>query len=125
MIALALQVAAAFNLVCTGTYRTGPIAISTLDLPGTPFTTVYRIDLSRGRFCTNECPSTSALARVTETEITLYDVHTDPGTANGTTTNINRETGAYMSTSIFGDSMSVFTAQCERAPFTGFPTRRF
>ena len=45
MIAAALQVAAAFNLVCTGTARTGPLGLALPEAGGTPFAITYRIDL--------------------------------------------------------------------------------
>jgi hypothetical protein len=123
MIALALQVTAAFNLVCTGTSFGGDDA-SFLTAPRESFTTVFRIDLERGRWCAGECPTTHRLADVTDTQITLQSER-EPTTHFRLTSSLNRETGRYFSSLRMGKTRAVRNAQCEVAPFGGFPERRF
>lgn len=124
MLAFALQAVAAFNLVCTGTSRSGPFPGGDLSQPGgEPFTITYRVDLEQGRYCAGECITTEAIAEVTDTEITFHRVPiTDRG---GSRILVNRETGRYVHIEVVKDDATVYQGDCQRAPFTGFPQRRF
>ncbi|WP_395613955.1 hypothetical protein [Allosphingosinicella sp.] len=127
MIALALQVVAAFNLVCTGQHREGPMTMATPlgSRDGTPFSITYRVDLHRGRYCSGECRSTEALAEVTQGEIVFRFDRAARGDPSGNITRVNRETGLYTSTTILGELIFSDMGECQRAPFTGFPQPRF
>lgn len=126
MLTFALQTVAAFNLVCTGTYQHVPVASLPMPPPagGTPFTIIYRVDLESRRYCADTCTTTEALASVTDTMITfrLYPLGNE---ASGDVSSVNRETGMYTSVLIIGSGAIVSQGTCERAPFTGFPQRRF
>jgi len=126
MIATALQVAAAFNLVCTGTYRASEEgSAAALTRPGEPFTTIFRIDLNRGRWCAGDCAMTYRLADVTDTMITLQAERDATASVPLILSTLNRETGQYFSTLHMGKTLALRNAQCAVAPFGGFPERRF
>lgn len=125
MVGLALQLVAAFNLVCTGTERSGPVGGGLLASvrESTPFVTTFRIDLERGQYCSGHCTGTIPLHSVSDTEITLHQQLTE--TQSGRNAGINRETGLYRDVFILGNHMWVRQGQCERVPFTGFPPSSF
>jgi hypothetical protein len=125
MIALALHVAAAFNLVCTGTSGGGDTTGAFLWAPRVPFTTVFRIDLERGRWCAGDCATTRRLAGVSETVITLDSLRDRTSNEQHFLSTLNRENGRYFSSFRSGRSLFVQNAQCEVAPFGGFPEPRF
>lgn len=91
------------------------------------YNVTYRIDLNAGRFCKLDCSETKQLARVTPTEIVFTDISSNEGTVLEM---VNRESGLLFfvdtASSQSGRPMGVaISAQCERHPFTGFPTRKF
>lgn len=121
MIFTALQVVAAFNLICTGTHFMRPISDGLRAFPaGEPFTRVYRIDLRDGRYCVDRCETTERLVDVSTSEIVFQSAE-----QSQTNTEVSRETGRYSSTTLIGNSILMYSGQCERAPFTGFPQQRF
>lgn len=122
-VAAIMAVAATFNLVCSGSgfsvVGSGPNAKTTDD----NFTMTYRVDLDGRRYCFEKCESTSRLEAVTDTEIVFKSV-------NGSETlssyvEVNRESGAYLSTIKMGSVSSMRIGKCVVAPFTGFPSRKF
>jgi hypothetical protein len=106
MLAFALQAVAAFNLVCSVTATAGTSrARSTL---------ILRVDLERWRWCISECRTTQPLVSVTETEIWFTSSR-----------HVSRETGRYFDYNALPSGDFRAEGTCERAPFTGFPQRRF
>jgi hypothetical protein len=79
MIAAILPVIAAFNLICSGAMRTGPVGLALPEQSGEPFTITYRIDLDAGRWCSDTCRETEPLASVFEGRILLRDRHEPDG----------------------------------------------
>lgn len=126
MIAFAWQAALAFNLICN-------VSIVADDGVRMNAVEVYRVDLEARRYCFDECRSTLPIAAVSETEITLQN--DPPGSPEGEmVTVISRESGAYRSRASQplvtrpppNEAIEIITSgQCQPAPFTGFPRRRF
>lgn len=119
MIGVALQAAAAFNLVCS---------VVTTGMPSRRSTLVMRVDLQSMRYCMERCAQTLPIKRVSESEIVFHD-----GMSEYSNTiirrRVNRESGQYWSStsSRFG-GRAIETdshGRCEAAPFTGFPAPRF
>lgn len=117
MIALALQIAVAFNLSCSGTNR---IWGGSLPATQTPWSTVLRISLEDMRWCSAECRETEPIVSVSPTQIVLIS---DPEIQ--TRFSINRESGLLAYYMRGADLGFLISATCERSDFTGFPARRF
>lgn len=117
-IALVAAVAAAFNLVCAG---------DTVSMVGdkepkqSKFSLTIRVDLESKRYCTNDCPSTAPLERVTATEIVFKEM---TGVMNSSM-KVNRESGAFSLFASVDKTVLYRDGQCERAPFSGFPSIKF
>lgn len=125
MIALALQGAAAFNLVCTGTHTWGEMFKKPLVENRVQVT--YRVDLDRGRWCSGKCETTAPLYGVTDTQI-IFRLSEDKDAGADSITRVSRESGEYFNRDrwLLGDGLvSMTIGACERAPFTGFPAKRF
>jgi hypothetical protein len=118
MIALALQTLAAFNLICTGTARTGPIGLAMPEAGGEPFAITYRVDLASRTWCSDECAETESLALVTDTEFLLREDHRPNGSH---VIIVGRQLGLFADTFINGATATLRSGRCEQAPFTGFP----
>jgi hypothetical protein len=118
VIALALQTLAAFNLVCTGTMRTGPVGLALPEAGGEPFAITYRVDLASRQWCSDECAETQALALVTDTEFLLREDHRADGSH---VIIVGRQLGLFADTFITGNTATLRSGRCEQAPFTGFP----
>lgn len=115
------QAVMAFNLICSGT--------STRFNPDegeirTNFTLVIRVDLESSRWCHSDCEETIPIANVTATTIQFQDFRSGdlPITISQS---VNRESGNYQMVLRAVDGGVVRSGRCERAPFTGFPARRF
>ena len=117
MLAAALQFAAAFNLVCSGTLRSGPLGQALPEEGGEPFTITYRIDLDGRSWCSGACETTEPLADVIGGQILLRDRH-HPGGSDVIT--ITPATGRFTDTRIDGNTATLRSGTCEAAPFTGF-----
>ena len=114
------QGAPAFNLVCQGT----EMRTSGTGLQEFPYERVFRIDLGSRRYCEGSCETTRPIANIEPTRITLHDSTDRRGF--GSDLIINRESGGLAASSSRVDGMvSITTAQCRRAMFTGFPQVRF
>jgi hypothetical protein len=115
--------AAAFNLVCSGTYT------SNIDTgkPSRPYQYVYRLDLGAKKWCDGECKVQRPIAKIDPTVLTLVDERTDSLDRKGfAKETIDRETGRHSiernSTSrLVGLILITWEGQCEKAAFTGFP----
>ena len=122
---MAIQAAAlaasAFNLVCSGAMVT-----SDRSTPPAPTNFELRIDLNASRWCNGDCLETKPIDTVTDTVIGLEAYHLGPFFI---ITTVSRESGRYeskMEADINGERVIIATnAQCELAPFTGFPQRKF
>jgi len=120
MIAAALQAIAAFNLVCGGTMRTGPLGLALPESGGAPFAITYRIDLDRQLWCSDACDTTEPIASVLDGQILLREQY-DP---NGSRViAFTPATGRFTDTRIEGETATLRSGVCEAAPFTGFPVR--
>ncbi|WP_158013904.1 hypothetical protein [Sphingomonas sanxanigenens] len=111
-----------FNLVCTGTVTT----TSYNDRKSAPYNYVYRIDLSKSRWCDGECKSINEVASVQPASITLKDKKEDGPFSKSSTRNvINRETGEHSILHVRRLSATPFSMEwqgtCTPSPFTGFP----
>src|SRR3954470_12779659 len=118
MIAAALQVIAAFNLVCSGTMRSGPIGLALPEQDGEPFTITYRIDIDGRRWCSDDCDDVEQLASIAEGQIFLRDRHHSDGSDVVTIFPGERR---FTDTSIAGDRATLRSGTCDPEPFTGFP----
>jgi hypothetical protein len=118
MIATALQVIAAFNLVCSGTMRSGPVGLALPEQDGEPFSITYRIDVDGRRWCSDDCGEVEPLATIAEGQILLRDQH-DPDGSNVVT--IFPALGRFTDTSVLGNVATLRSGTCDPEPFTGFP----
>ena len=124
MLAFALQAVAAFNLVCTGTEATGKLSVGLVNSPDAqPYSITFRVDLEHGRWCSHECSTTQRIVSVSDTEIRLET--NVPGADDLSAVTLNRETGRFVDLLTIGENARLRQGTCERAPFTGFPQRRF
>ena len=119
MISAAVQLSLAFNLICTGTMRTGPIGLALPEQDGEPFTITYRIDVDGRRWCSDECAEVESLDSIFEGQIVLRDRHDDDGSDVVTIFPAARR---FTDTEIQGNTAILRSGTCEPEPFTGFPT---
>jgi len=120
MIAAPLQIALAFNLVCSGTMRTGPVGLALPEEAGEPFSITYRIDLDARRWCSDACETVESLAGIVEGQILLRDLHAADG-SNVVT--IFPARVRFTDTLIEGDRATLRSGTCRPEPFSGFPYR--
>ena len=118
MPAAALQIGLAFNLVCSGMLRTGPVGLALPEANGEPFTITYRIDLDARRWCSDSCDATEPVVLVFEGQILLRDRRDQDGSNVITVFPANRR---FTDTTIAGDQATLRSGSCEAAPFSGFP----
>jgi hypothetical protein len=118
---LAAAAAQTFNLNCTGTYDNDNYRTE-------PFSHVYRIDLSRKKWCVGECRRLDDFIEIGPTHFTFekYEKMT-PWQAESRIRTVDRETGKYFAQFIVqykedGRVRDEWNGQCERLPFTGFPS---
>ncbi|MFZ5748231.1 MAG: hypothetical protein ACOY45_11335 [Pseudomonadota bacterium] len=115
-----------FNLVCTGTLSSRSMDGETKK----PYRSVYRIDLDRGKWCDGDCEALHDIASVQPTQIALQDKRVDTPSERSMMANlIDRRTGEHTVTAtsatpgLRGSVLIMqWHGQCERAPFTGFPS---
>jgi hypothetical protein len=124
MLALALQAVAAFNLFCTGTEVHNP-DLRTRTSSQRPFTEVIRVDLEARRWCSGDCRETFPIAQITNTQIVFASNTSDRAATDWVNVRVHRESGTYLSEMLLSDRISIRNGTCQRAPFTGFPRRRF
>jgi hypothetical protein len=117
-LALAMQAIAAFNLVCSGTLRSGPIGVALPEEGGEPFAITYRIDLSSRLWCSDPCNATEPVAEIVDGAILLRDQHRPSGSHVIVFT---PRTGRFADTLNEDDFAVLRSGRCEPAPFEGFP----
>jgi hypothetical protein len=121
----AVAVAAAFNLVCTGT-------TTKTDYYGSKsesYSAIYRVDTAARLWCLddgNACKSPEPLADLNAVSIKFIDVTTDkPDQYFRYVDQVNRETGAHQSLTVSGRNAQIRTVKqeghCEPTTFSGFP----
>ena len=120
MIAALLPVIAAFNLVCSGTLRSGPVGLALPEEDGEAFTITYRIDLDSRRWCSDDCGDTETLDSVVGGQILLRDRHDADGSHVVT---IFPAEGRFTDTLIEGDRATLRSGTCVPESFTGFPLK--
>lgn len=86
----------------------------------------YRVDLSRGEWCSEDCRRVLPVANVTTGELTLEDVRPTRRDDPTSLIRINRSTGQWHTFFAIGSLMpSGHDGLCEPAPFSGFPATKF
>jgi hypothetical protein len=118
MIAQALQLAAAFNLVCAGTVRTGPIGIALPESVGDPIDETYRIDLGARLWCRGDCTRVEPLGELTQSYAVLRDSHEESG---GHFIMVELPSGIFADTEIVDSEATLRSGRCRRTSFGGFP----
>src|SRR6187551_2871624 len=114
MVVAILPAIVAFNLVCSGMMRTGPVGLVLHEDSGEPFTITYRIDLDSRRWCSDSCAETEALDSVFEGQIVLRDLHEGNG-SNVVT--IIPAMGRFTDTLIEGSTATLRSGTCEPQTF--------
>lgn len=119
-----IAMAATFNLICSGESVTTRGTGSSAETEFSEFETTYRVDLTERRWCRDKCERTFAFAAITPTELIFDDMDIPSEKAYNHVT-VNRESGSYSVVAgwIFGTVMK--TGYCTKAPFEGFPSRKF
>jgi hypothetical protein len=115
----AFQVIAAFDMICAGTLRTGPVGLALPEEAGQPFSITYRIDVDGGRWCADACTEAETLASVTEGVLVLRERYDADGSS---VIMLNPRTGRFSDTFIEGSVAVLRSGTCAPAPFTGFPS---
>jgi hypothetical protein len=118
LLAAALQASLAFNLVCTGTERSGPLGLALPESAATTFEISYRIDLDARRWCRDACAEVEELGGVVLAQILLRDRHSPEGSH---VIIFNPASGRLTDTLNHGSRMVLRHATCVREDFTGFP----
>jgi hypothetical protein len=118
MISAALQIGLAFNLICSGTLRSGPVGLVLPEENGEPFTITYRIDVDGRRWCSDACDDVEQLDSIIEGQILLRDQH-DPDASSVIT--IDPAMGRFTDTMIVGNVATLRSGTCIPKPFSGFP----
>jgi hypothetical protein len=113
-----LQIALAFDLICSGTLRSGPVGLALPEQAGEPFTISYRIDLDARRWCSEACAETEPLASIFEDQILLRDRHDQDGSNVVTIFPAARR---FTDTLIEGNRATLRSGTCTPARFSGFP----
>lgn len=115
---LALQAVVAFNMICTGSLRTGPVGMALPEEAGEPFTVEYRIDVDARRWCADTCTASEDLASVTDGVIVLRERYDEDGS---NVIMLNPRSGRFTDTLIEGNNATLRSGTCEAAEFSGFP----
>ena len=81
-----------------------------------------RIDLEQRKWCRDACSETRPVIASTDALILLTNIRVGPSVES---TTVSRESGRYSASSHDGKSYWLEVAQCQVAPFTGFPEQKF
>lgn len=117
MIAQGLAAALAFNLVCDGMTRTGPLGLAMPEADGDPVEIVYRVDLDARLWCSGACETTERLDSVVQGIIVLRDRHYPAGSS---VIMIMPAVGRFTDTRVEWSNATLISGSCRVAPFTGF-----
>ena len=117
---LALQVAAALNVPCVGTVRTGPVGLAMPEENGAPFEIVFRVDMSAGTWCADACEASQPIVSVEDDVILLRDEHSPSGSH---VVMLSPSTGRFADTLIDGDTATLRSGSCRRVGFSNVPDR--
>ncbi len=115
-----------FNLRCKGMMEVREIGADKVE----PYEKVFRIDLTRQKWCEGECEQPANIASVQDTQIVLTDYKSETRSMDSyVSERIDRKTGEHeagLGVRSYGRSGFVssksWKGTCEREPFTGFPT---
>lgn len=118
MIFQALQLAVAFNLVCAGTVRTGPIGLALPEEVGEPIEVTYRIDLGARLWCRGDCANVESIGETAEGHAVLRDSHVESG---GHFIMVALPAGIFADTEIVDTTATLRSGRCRREAFGGFP----
>lgn len=117
-----MAMAATFNLICSGnSVTTSAVPNSKAEI--SKFRTIYRVDLDQRRYCQDECERTRSFSIVTNNELVFQYLDGPEGFFLDVT--VSREDGGYSVTIQSPSSSGFKVGTCTKAPFTGFPTRKF
>jgi len=119
-----LAVAAAFNLVCSGTTYIGAGMDALKKENQSAYAATFRIDLDAERWCAGDCKTTEHIYAIGLTKIMLK-LERDEKIPSESFISLNREDGSVLDRSKVADFMIMHIGKCERAPFSGFPIRKF
>ena len=117
MIAQVLEAALAFNLVCSGMTRTGPLGLAMPEADGDPVEIVYRMDLDARLWCSGACEATERLDSIVDGTIVLRDLHYPAGSS---VIMVMPALGRFTDTRVEWSNATLISGACRRAPFTGF-----
>lgn len=126
VILLAAAAASAFNVVCDGTgggYDVSGPGLKAL-APPSHFSRVFRIDLAAKRWCTGPCETTKPINEVRPEAIVL-DWNAKLGAETDYVLVLNREDGTIFERMRTGTSALIYSGNCAKAAFTGFPQIKF
>lgn len=122
---------APFNLECSGTFTTMRLSGETSE----SYRAIYRIDLSRMKWCEGECRSLHDVFAAGPGQVTLTSKKTDTVSENSSETNtVDRVTGAHLLLAMAKNPRSgtprylmKWEGKCAKAAFTGFtvPNTKF
>ncbi|MBV9884439.1 MAG: hypothetical protein JO276_15625 [Sphingomonadaceae bacterium] len=118
MISAAVPIALAFDLVCSGMLRSGPVGLALPEQVGQPFEITYRIDLDSGRWCSDGCETVESVSSVFEGAIVLRDRHDDDGSNVVTVFPAGYR---FTDTTIQGETATLRSGSCRAERFSGFP----
>ncbi len=116
--ALALQTIVAFDLICGGTLRTGPIGLALPEADCAPFTITYHVNVDERRWCADSCEAPEALASTFEGILFLRERYDADGSH---VIMVDARNGRFADTLIEGSEATLRSGACSPAPFTGFP----
>ncbi|UZK70776.1 hypothetical protein OKW76_07070 [Sphingomonas sp. S1-29] len=120
-----LQAALAFNLICSGTLTEGLMGKER------PVSIEFRVDLKLKRYCAQACPETFDIAAFDDRMILFVNSDNE---GEKLIRYVNRESGKYYAERTYrlrnatkptDPIKDVSKLECKRAPFSGFPARKF
>ncbi|WP_278983275.1 hypothetical protein [Sphingobium yanoikuyae] len=107
-----------FDLICQGRARYGAPA------SWQKFENRYRVDLAAKRWCRDNCERVMPLADVSEARITFTSIHNNASIGD-VDHFVERSSGRLVEIMASRYSPTTVEAQCEAAPFSGLPDKKF
>lgn len=118
MVSTPAMAADQFDLICQGRAKYGASA------SWQKFENRYRVDLAAKRWCRDNCERVMPLADVNEARITFTSIH-DDATIGDVDHFVERASGHLVEIHSSRFSPQTVAAQCEAAPFSGMPEKKF